>query len=211
MDIHLGRTGKVSILYKSLLTTKQASLATIDCSYDKIESIAKENGYGDDDILAYDIYGSDGVSRDCPIGQRFIIAPNDRNVRAWTFRNSLGAFDTVYSSGELCRAIDSETRNFTTSGSEMELANISKEVFTVNTGYIRSKGELNLGYEFLRSSERYILSADGNHHRIVVDSQDSKKVLDAAGSLSFKCRMSEEVFGYAEEKSVLDEWSDEFT
>lgn len=208
IELHLAQTGKARIEYCTI-PVKEACLIAIDVSYRSIEAKAISLGY-DDRILAYDVSGSmDGGSE--VVGQRFIVAPNLRDVRGWFFRNSTGSFDSVYSLGKFARAIDSESKNFITRDKEIELRNISKEVHSVDTGYIGDEIELNLWYEFLRSSERYAISDDGNIYRIVVDSESSEKTLGETGSLTFKCRMSDDIKGYMFSKSELEDFSEGFT
>ena len=212
VDIHFAEYGKKRLQYLTIEADEpDAHLVAIDVSYKHIEELAYRSEYVDGHILAYDVLGVAGGEEDFPIGQRFIVAPKNRNVRGWYFRNSLGAFDTVYSFGSFARALESEAKTFTTNKKELELSNITKETFSVDTGYIKNEKELNLWYEFLRSTERYIILSDSEVARIVVDESDSEKTLNEAGSISFRCRMSEEVEGYDFSKSRLEDFSDGFT
>ena len=210
IDLHFAEKEKQRMAYLTIPRQADNTFAAIDVSYSSIEKAALKAGITDQ-IIAYDVIGITDKFIDRPIGQRFVVVPMDRYIRAWYFRNSLGAFDTVYSFGEVTRSIESEAKTFTVGGKELEISNISKDVYSVDTGYIKNEKELNLWYEFLRSVERYIISEDGKYHRIVVDSSDSKKTLNEAGSISFKCRMSEELEGYAFPKSRLEDFSNEFT
>lgn len=209
LTFHFKKKGKVVHEWTSFSSSDSTKILQLDLSYKTIRQIADEIGYKDDELLAYDISG--GSAQDKPVGQRFIVAPNDRKVRAFCFRNSLGAFDTVYSCGEVNLAIESERKSFITSRQEIEIGNVSKEVIKVDTGYIATRRELNLWYEFLRSYERYLINSDGTMSRIVVDDSDSQKTLHAVGSLNFKFRMSVENEGYEITTSRLEEFSDEFT
>lgn len=211
VDIHFAEYGKKRLPYISIPESGSPRLVAIDVSYKHIEALAFTSEYVDGHILAYDVVGISGGEDNLPIGQRFVVAPKDRNVRGWYFRNSLGAFDTVYSFGSFARALESEAKTFTTNKRELELSNITKETFSVDTGYIKNEKELNLWYEFLRSTERYIILSDNDVARIVVDESDSEKTLNEAGSISFRCRMSEEVEGYDFSKSPLEDFSDGFT
>lgn len=211
VDIHFAEYGKKRLLYKTIPYSASRQLVAIDVSYKHIENLAFLSEYVDGHILAYDILGMINGVEDHPIGQRFVVAPNNRNVRGWYFRNSLGAFDTVYSFGSFARALESEAKTFTTNKKELEISNITKETFSVDTGYIKNEKELNLWYEFLRSSERYAILSNYEVARIVVDESDSEKTLNEAGSISFRCRMSEEVEGYSFSKSRLEDFSEGFT
>lgn len=210
-DIHFSNSGKQRVLYQTIPYEASARMIVIDASYTYIESLALRSGYTDDTILAYDIVGSIGGLDNYPVGQRFIVAPKDRNIRGWYFRNSLGAFDTVYSFGSVSRAIESEIKTFTTNMKELEVSNISKETFSIDTGYIKNQKELNLWYEFLRSTERYAILSANEISRIIVDDSDSKKTLNEVGGITFRCRMSEEVEGYGFTKTRLEDFSDGFT
>lgn len=207
---HFKNNGKKDIIWEPS-HDPSAHKETFDVSYRRIRQIADTMGYADDEIIAYDVYGSTSSGSDRPIGQRFIVAPNNRKVRGFFFRNSLGAFDTVYSTGEISRAIESECKTFIASREELEISNLSHEVIKVDTGYIAAKAELNLWYEFLRSAERYAINSDGSISRIIVDGSDSEKTLSEAGSLNFRFRMSIENEGSDLTKSHLEEFSDEFT
>jgi len=210
-DVHFYEFGKKRLLYQTIPYTADARMVAIDVSFKHIEALTFRSEYTGDRILAYDIVGVvDGVE-DLPIGQRFIVVPKDRNIRGWYFRNSLGAFDTVYSFGSVTRALESEIKTFTTNMKELEVGNISKETFSIDTGYIKNQKELNLWYEFLRSTERYAILSNNEISRIIVDESDSEKTLNEAGSLTFRCRMSEEIEGYGFTKTRLEDFSDGFT
>ena len=212
VDIHFAEYGKKRLLYKTVRPEGQdPEFVAIDVSYKYIEDLAFKSEYVDGHILAYDVTGVSGDKEDLPIGQRFIVAPKNRNIRGWYFRNSLGAFDTVYSFGSVTRAIDSEIKTFTANMKELEISNISKETFSIDTGYIKNRKELNLWYEFLRSTERYAILSHNEISRIIVDESDSKKTLNEVGSISFRCRMSEEVEGYELSKARLEDFSEGFT
>ena len=212
VDIHFAEYGKKRLLYKTVRPEGQdPEFVAIDVSYKYIEDLAFKSEYVDGHILAYDVTGVSGDKEDLPIGQRFIVAPKNRNIRGWYFRNSLGAFDTVYSFGSVTRAIDSEIKTFTANMKELEISNISKETFSIDTGYIKNRKELNLWYEFLRSTERYAILSHNEISRIIVDESDSKKTLNEVGSISFRCRMSEEIEGYGFSKARLEDFSEGFT
>lgn len=212
VDIHFAEYEKKRLLYKTVRPEGQdPEFVAIDVSYKYIEDLAFKSEYVDGHILAYDVTGVSGDKEDLPIGQRFIVAPKNRNIRGWYFRNSLGAFDTVYSFGSVTRAIDSEIKTFTANMKELEISNISKETFSIDTGYIKNRKELNLWYEFLRSTERYAILSHNEISRIIVDESDSKKTLNEVGSISFRCRMSEEVEGYELSKARLEDFSEGFT
>lgn len=211
VDIHFAKQGKKRLTYHTIPYNAAARLVAVDVSYHHIENLACLSGYSAGHILAYDVIGIVNGEEDLPLGQRFIVAPKDRNVRGWFFRNSLGAFDTVYSLGSVARAIESDVKTFTTNTKELEFINLSKETYSIDTGYIKNQKELNLWYEFLRSTERYVILPDNTISRIIVDESDSKKILNEVGSLTFRCRMSEEVEGYGFDKSRLEDFSDGFT
>lgn len=212
VDIHFAEFGKKRLLYKTVRPDgADPEFIAIDVSYKHIEALAFMSEYVDGHILAYDVTGVSGGKEDLPIGQRFIVAPKNRNIRGWYFRNSLGAFDTVYSFGSVTHAIESEVKTFTANMKELEISNISKETFSIDTGYIKNRQELNLWYEFLRSTERYAILSNNEISRIIVDESDSKKTLNEVGSITFRCRMSEEVEGYGFTKTRLEDFSDGFT
>ena len=212
VDIHFAEYGKKRLLYKSVRPEgTEPEFVAIDVSYKYIEALAFQSEYVDGHILAYDVTGVSGGEEDLPIGQRFVVAPKDRNIRGWYFRNSLGAFDTVYSFGSVTRALESEVKTFSANMKELEVSNISKETFSIDTGYIKNQKELNLWYEFLRSTERYAILSNNEISRIIVDESDSKKTLNEVGSITFRCRMSEEVEGYGFTKTRLEDFSDGFT
>ena len=212
VDIHFAEFGKKRLLYKTVRPDgADPEFIAIDVSYKHIEALAFMSEYVDGHILAYDVTGVSGGKEDLPIGQRFIVAPKNRNIRGWYFRNSLGAFDTVYSFGSVTHALESEVKTFTANMKELEISNISKETFSIDTGYIKNRQELNLWYEFLRSTERYAILSNNEISRIIVDESDSKKTLNEVGSITFRCRMSEEVEGYGFTKTRLEDFSDGFT
>lgn len=212
LTFHFATAGKVTSTWRSGLTSSQSnpSLMIIDCSYKRVRAYADSLGYTNDTIIAYDVTGVAG-SASYPVGQRFVVAPNDSRVRGWCFRNSLGGYDTVHSFGALTRSVDSEVKTFTTGHTSAEIENFSKEVWNVDTGYVADQKELNLWFEFLRSKERYFISADGTLSKIIVDENDSDSKFGTLGSLSFKCRFAKETTGYDFTKSVLEEFSDEYT
>lgn len=212
VTFHFAQAGKVTWTWHSNLnsTSSNPKLMFVDCSFRKVREFADTLGYVNDTIIAYDITGTadaDGY----PVGQRFIVAPNDSRVRGWCFRNSLGGYDTVYSYGAVTRSIDSETKVFSAGRTSTELENYSDEVWNIDTGYIADKRDLELWYEFLRSKERYAISPDGSLIRILVDESDSDLQSGKLGSMTFKCRFAKETSGYDFTKPVLEDFSDEFT
>lgn len=209
---HFAQAGKVSSTWYGDLASEQANpkLMAIDCSFRKVREYADALGYVNDTIIAYDITGI-ADSSGYPVGQRFVVAPNDSRVRGWFFRNSLGGYDTVYSFGAVTRSIDSETRVFTARRTSTELENYSDEVWNIDTGYIADKRDLELWYEFLRSKERYAISLDGSLGKIIVDECDSDLQSGNLGNMTFKCRFAKESSGYDFTKPVLEDFSDEYT
>ena len=201
---HFSTAGKKTFVW---YTSTYAELLLVNCSYSVVRKFADYKGYTNDRIIAYDIWGSDNL----PVGQRFVVCPNDSRVKGWVFRNSLGAFDTVFSSGDITRSIDSEMTLFLSKDTEIELSNLSKEIWDINTGYINDRKELELWYEFFRSKERYVILNDGALSRIVIDESSSKSQIGKLGNLSFKCRFSKEIEGYDFTKQVLEDFSDEYT
>lgn len=212
VTFHFANAGKVSRVWHSGLTSSQSNptLMIVDCSYRRIKEYADSLGYVNDTIIAYDVTGV-AAAEGWPIGQRFVVGPNDARVRGWCFRNSLGGYDTVHSFGGLTRSVDSETKLFASGRSTTELENYSKEIWSVNTGYIGDKATLELWYEFLRSTERYTILEDGSLSKILVDDNESESQLGKLGNLSFKCRFAKEIEGYDFTKSVLEDFSDEYT
>lgn len=209
ITFHFADAGKVSSLWYdgSSDSSSDPDMMIIDCSYRKVRAYADSLGYANDTIIAYDIAGNSGN----PVGQRFIVAPNDSRVKGWCFRNSLGCYDTVYSFGPLARSIDSEVKTFIAERTAKELENFSEEIWNINTGYIADSKELDLWYEFLRSRERYYILEDGALSKILVDESDSESQVGRLGNLSFKCRFAKETEGYDFTRSVLEDFSDEYT
>lgn len=219
LTLHFATAGKVSAVWYERITPDatiegRPSIIAVDCSYRVIRAKADELGYADDTLLAYDIAGTDAdnpTTSDMPVGQRFIVARNDSRVRGWMFRNSLGMLDTVYSWGDVTRDVNSETTTFKALRTTRELDNFSEEIWSVDTGYVDKKGLLQLWYEFFRSKERYAILSDGTVAEIVVDEIGAEYQVGQTGNMNFKCRLSKEIEGYDFTKSVLEEFSDEFT
>ncbi len=211
-DIHFATSGKKRVTVDTITpaANKTALRININVSPHIIENLAISAGYENDQILAYDIICNIDGEDNVLTGERYILAPKNRNIRGWYFRNSLGAFQTVYSSGQCERALESETKTFIADRRELEIENISKETFSVDTGYIKNRQELNSWYEFLRSTERYIILSEHEIARIIVDESDSKKTIGEAASISFRCRMSKEAEGYELVQKPLENFSDGF-
>lgn len=212
---HFVNAGKVTGQIVAVAAATNTVFA-LDCSYSRMRVLADELGYQDDAILAYDIMGTaepeDGIeSSGFPVGQRFIVARNNSRVKGWMFRNSLGSLDTVYSFGDVKRDVDSETKTFRRDRMTGELENYSNEVWSVDTGYVADKQALELWYEFFRSKERYVVLEDSTVVPVVVDEFNAEHIVNAAGSMSFKCRLSKEREGYDFTRAALADFSDEFT
>lgn len=207
ITFHFANSGKVSSLWYDEEEGSNQEMMIIDCSFRKVRAYADSLGYANDTIIAYDITGNSGN----PVGQRFVVAPNNSRVKGWCFRNSLGCYDTVYSFGPLTRSIESEVKTFIAERTVKELENFSEEVWNINTGYIADSKELDLWYEFLRSQERYYILEDGTLSKILIDESDSESQIGKLGNISFKCRFAKETEGYDFTRSVLEDFSDEYT
>lgn len=189
------------------------TLQYIDCSYSAVSAKASEKGLNDT-ILAYDIYplpgtvSSETPSTDEPLApvRRFVIKRDVGSHLVFVFRNSFGGLDTVISTGQIKMSSSGDVTVFINDGTEEEVDNGWKEYIEVNSGYIRSKAERKLWFEFFRSIDRCLMREDGSAARIIIDEYKSEYILDELSSFTFKFHYAQDEDPRLVKDSVLDEY-----
>ena len=189
------------------------TLQYIDCSYSAVSAKASEKGLNDT-ILAYDIYplpgtvSSETPSTDEPLApvRRFVIKRDVGSHLVFVFRNSFGGLDSVISAGQVKISSSGDVTVFTNDGTEEEVDNDWKEYIEVNSGYIRSKAERKLWFEFFRSLDRCLMREDGTAARIIIDEYKSEYILDELSSFTFKFHYAQDEDPRLVKDSVLDEY-----
>ena len=189
------------------------TLQYIDCSYSAVSAKASEKGLNDT-IMAYDIYplpgtvSSETPSIDEPLApvRRFVIKRDVGSHLVFVFRNSFGGLDTVISTGQIKMSSSGDVAVFINDGTEEEVYNGWKEYIEVNSGYIRSKAERKLWFEFFRSLDRCLMREDGTAARIIIDEYKSEYILDELSSFTFKFHYAQDEDPRLVKDSGLDEY-----
>ena len=168
--------------------------------------------YDASNILAYDVYGlycklDDTVlMTDAPAAQRFIVRPAKSDLRCFLFRNSLGVFETVCSTGAVTRIITPDVATFITGRSESELVNKSRPSFKVNTGSLDSSDMVNLWQDFFLSGERYLVSGL-KLEKIIVDEGKSEAKLRSLSDMEFTYHLATQPAGRFRRKNTLNTYN----
>lgn len=185
-------------VYQGLeVVSTDMTLYRVDCSYDRIATLAKQLQY-DDDIVAYDIYGGIDVNTlDSFIikPQRFVVRPRSSSHTHFFFQNTLGGFDTITATGEVVSSAKGDIQTSMVRRKETEVHNAYIKSWEVNTGYIVTAQEENLWHEFLRSTNRYILLDNGTYRKIVVEEYKAERATMKADSFTFKFHYAEAAEG----------------
>ena len=175
----------------------------IDCSLNTIEQLVRNQGI-DDIIVAYDIWG-DGDVQIYP--QRFVVAHISANQTHFFFQNSLGGFDTVTASGTAVAMSEGENIIASYRQEESELGNNYRDIWEVNTGYIQTLEEERLWRDFLRSSNRWLLTPNGKSHRIIVDEYKAERPNLQLGAFTIKFHLAKQAKTKITRKTSLDNYT----
>ena len=168
--------------------------------------------YDASNILAYDVYGlycklDDTVlMTDAPAAQRFIVRPAKSDLRCFLFRNSLGVFETVCSTGAVTRIITPDVATFITGRSESELVNKSRPSFKVHTGSLDSSDMVNLWQDFFLSGERYLVSGL-KLEKIIVDEGKSEAKLRSLSDMEVTYHLATQPAGRFRRKNTLNTYN----
>ena len=169
--------------------------ALIDVSYNKIRGLVNTNRR----LLAYDIY----IPSSSTV-QRFVVDYNT-NSAVFVYRNSVGAYDTVYAHGSETRQLDQEFTMFVTNSDERELNNDTKENWTLSSGNLISDRQIDMWHDFLRSPERFIFE-DGELKPIIIESSESPTERGKLSSIQFTYRLSTRPSGRYYENKPLNKF-----
>ncbi len=164
-----------------------------DVSYTRIAALVSSSGK---QIASYDIGGTSKYAH------RYIVHDRDENVKVFVFRNGLGVFDTIYSSGEVSEGLDYDLQTVVSGRVEAEISNNSRESISVKSGYLETAEEKGLWADFFLSDERYVW--DGAALRkIVLDEVSQDNIFRKSSTASFKFHYSKEPEGRYYEKHAL--------
>jgi len=203
VKIYFRTTSPISVQLHSL--SYNMMRMQIDCSYNRIKEEAKT--FCDDEVVAYDVYGTNKAGKVVIKPQRFVVRQNSSSYTHFFFQNSLGGFDTITATGEVTTIADGEIVVTKNRNVEREVSNSLVKSWEVNTGYITTKQEENLWHEFLRSTNRYILFDDGSYRKIIVEEYKAERVKLQMDSFTFKFHYSEAAKGgFAEKTEVLPDF-----
>ena len=122
------------------------------------------------------------------------------------FRNSLGVFETICSTGSVTRIVTPEVATFITGRSESELNNSSKVSYKVNTGVLDSSDMVNLWQDFFLSGERYIVNGY-SLEKIIVEEGKSEAKLKALSDMEFTYHLATQPAGRFRRKKTLNNYN----
>ena len=203
MKIYFQTTSPISVRLHDLSYSMMR--VQIDCSYNRIKELAKT--LCDDEVVAYDVYGTNKAGEVVIKPQRFVVRQNSSSYTHFFFQNSLGGFDTITATGEVTSIADGDIITAKNRDIEREVSNSLAKSWEVNTGYITTKQEENLWHEFLRSTNRYILFDDGSYRQIIIEEYKAERVKMEIDSFTFKFHYAEaEKGGYAEKMDELPDF-----
>ena len=203
VKIYFSTTSPISVQLHNL--SYNMMRVQIDCSYNRIKELAKT--LCDDEVVAYDVYGTNKAGEVVIKPQRFVVRQNSSSYTHFFFQNSLGGFDTITATGEVTTIADGEIVIAKNRNTEREVSNSLVKSWEVNTGYITTKQEENLWHEFLRSTNRYILFDDGSYRQIIIEEYKAERVKMEIDSFTFKFHYAEaEKGGYAEKMDELPDF-----
>ncbi|MBO7261515.1 MAG: hypothetical protein J6U95_01125 [Alistipes sp.] len=190
------RTHQAAVLGLEV-ANQDLTLYRVDCSYDRIATIAGMLQI-DDEVVAYDIYGGIDENTDDSVvinPQRFIVRPRSSSHTHFFFQNTLGGFDTITATGEVVSSAKGDVQTSMVRRKETEVHNAYVKSWEVNTGYIVTAQEENLWHEFLRSTNRYILLENGTYRKIIVEEYKAERATMEADSFTFKFHYAEAAEG----------------
>lgn len=185
----------------------------IPCDYATVESILQHENHGLDfgEITAYDIsfYWIEGDIEHESAVQRFVLTRCRSDWRQFIFRNSLGVFDCLYSTGSFKDIPEYSIVQFTNNEVDSETDNVAHRRFEVNTGRINDELERQMWLEFFGSDERYVISPDDpTPRRIIVDEVSAEHTLRQNNTATFRFHFAEPDAGRIVDREELPEWTD---
>lgn len=191
----------------------KGKIIRIPCDYATVESILQHETHDLDfgEITAYDIsfYWIEGDIEHESAVQRFVLARSRSDWRQFIFRNSLGVFDALYSTGSFKDIPEYSIVQFTNNEVDSEIDNHVSRIFEVNTGRINDELERQMWLEFFGSDERYMVSPyDSTPRRIIVDEVECKHTLRQSNTATFRFHFAEPDAGRLVVREELPEWTD---
>lgn len=186
-----------AVVFGLEVADQDLTLYRVDCSYDRIATIAGILQI-DDEVVAYDIYGGIDEKTDDSVvinPQRFVVRPRSSSHTHFFFQNTLGGFDTITATGEVVSSAKGDVQTSMVRRKETEVHNAYVKSWEVNTGYIVTAQEENLWHEFLRSTNRYILLENGTYRKIIVEEYKAERATMEADSFTFKFHYAEAAEG----------------
>lgn len=160
--------------------------------------------------VCYDVYGlgyMDGNTtsqKNLPMPQRYMLRPKRYNDVCFGFENTLGGFDTLMLEGKTAYLPEGDTTSFRGIATEKELVNDYTSIWEANTGRIETEREANQYQDFLKSTNRYVLS-EGVWRQIVVTEHKVKHYPGESNSYTFKYHLAEKNEGRFFERQALPE------
>lgn len=199
----------------SFMTFENANgtIMSVPCDYATVAAALQQDNPDLDfgEIIAYDInfyWNLTGRVHSSSV-QRFVLARSRSDWRQFIFRNSLGVFDALYSTGSFKDAPEYDIVQFTNNETDSEIDNHISRIFEVNTGRISDELERRMWLEFFGSDERYMVSPyDSTPRRIIVDEVECKHTLRQSNTATFRFHFAEPDAGRLVVREELPEWTD---
>lgn len=199
--------------YFFTFSNANGDILSISSDYSTVESVLKHKNPDLDfgEIIAYDInfyWVDDGTVHESA-AQRFVLARSRSDWRQFIFRNNLGVFDALYSTGSFSDVPEYDIIQFRNNEVDNEISNNVSQIFEVNTGRINDELERRMWKEFFESDERYILSPDNQTpRRIVLDDVICEHTLRQNNVATFRFHFAEPDSGRLVQRGELPEWTD---
>lgn len=164
-------------------------ISRVGCSLDIIKANSALSDVCDE-ITAYDIFFLQ-TNNTKSHKQRFVVSRNSSTYSHFFFQNSLGGFDTITATGKTKSIATKEIILFSNVDSESELVSPLYQDQEVNTGAIETLQLRDLWYEFIKSTNKYVLYPDGTHHRITLQKYKAEYTQHSIDSFSFTYRRAQ--------------------
>lgn len=132
----------------------------------------------------------------------FVYSGETDRVKELCYRNSAGAFQSLYARGRRTSQMESETLSFLRDAIDRELTNDSMKKFTVDSGNLTSVEDRMAWEEFFRSRHRYVYE-NGVFVPIVVDEISSEMPRGILSAVTVTYHLSERYEGYIQGEGTI--------
>ena len=168
-------------------------LLLLDCSLNRI---LHEMHYA---IVASDVISYD-IEFNGEIRHRFFVSKE--SAQCFIFRNTMGAYDTIYATGVTGRTLDKEFSFSKKEHTDIPIPSEALDKISINSGCLVSDEEINQWHDFLVSNEQYIYEG-GNLYQIIIDDADAETKKGALSTIAFTYHKAERLLVRAYKDDII--------